>query len=53
MVRATLSAQAPGPHKGDVGTHIFSITTYPETNVFTPDGNTAAPTNGNPVPVPA
>ncbi|MGD8359227.1 MAG: multiheme c-type cytochrome [Lysobacterales bacterium] len=39
MPPATLSAQALGPHKGDMRSHIFYINTDPAANMFTPDGS--------------
>ncbi|MEE8495725.1 MAG: hypothetical protein V3S21_04535 [Xanthomonadales bacterium] len=38
MPFATKSAQALGPHQGDLQTHIFYINTDPEANMFTEDG---------------
>jgi len=38
MPYATKSAQALGPHQGDLQTHIFRIDTDPTANMFTDDG---------------
>jgi hypothetical protein len=38
MPYASKSAQALGPHKGDLQTHIFRIDTDPTANMFTDDG---------------
>ena len=38
MPFATKSAQALGPHQGDLKTHIFYIDTDPNANMFTEDG---------------
>ncbi len=38
MPYATKSAQALGPHQGDLQTHIFFIDTDPEAELFTEDG---------------
>jgi len=38
MPYATKSAQALGPHQGDLQTHIFYIDTDPTANMFTEDG---------------
>lgn len=38
MPYATKSAQALGPHEGDLQTHIFYIDTDPEADLFTEDG---------------
>ena len=38
MPYATKSAQALGPHQGDLQTHIFYINTDPDANMFTEDG---------------
>ena len=46
MAPATLSAQALGPHEGDMRTHIFYINTDPGANMFTQDGNNVALTGG-------
>jgi hypothetical protein len=39
MPYATKSAQALGPHQGDLKTHIFYIDTDPDANMFTEDGS--------------
>lgn len=39
MPMATKSAQALGPHQGDVKTHIFRINTDPDADMFTPAGD--------------
>jgi len=39
MPYATKSAQALGPHQGDLQTHIFYIDTDPTANMFTEDGS--------------
>lgn len=46
MPYATRSAQALGPHQGDVRTHLFAINTDADASMFTPDGNFVA-LNGN------
>ena len=38
MPYATKSAQALGPHEGDLQTHIFYIDTYPMADMFSEDG---------------
>ena len=39
MSYASLSAQALGPHQGDLRTHVFYIDTDPDANMFTEDGS--------------
>jgi hypothetical protein len=39
MAFATKSAQPLGPYQGDVWTHLFSINTDPDANLFTPEGD--------------
>lgn len=46
MPAATLSAQALGPHQGDVRTHIFRINTDPSADMFTANGANVAINNG-------
>jgi len=46
MPPATLSAQALGPHTGDMKTHIFSINTNPGARLFTQDGDQVELTDG-------
>jgi len=46
MAPATLSAQALGPNRGDMRTHIFYINTDPDANMFTPDGKNVALSGG-------
>ena len=46
MPPATLSAQALGPHTGDMKTHIFNINTDAAASMFTPDGSEVVLTDG-------
>lgn len=42
MAMATKSAEALGPYKGDVRTHLFTIDTDPNASMFTEDGKFVA-----------
>ena len=46
MPYATLSAQPLGMHQGDTRTHIFSINTDPDADMFTPDGSAVLMSGG-------
>jgi hypothetical protein len=46
MPPATLSAQALGPHEGDLKTHIFYIDTDPAANMFTQNGGNVVLSGG-------